>query len=77
MHFVVGGAVKGKSFYGTAPVVANNGPDDVGRGRLVPTTSVDQFGATLATWFGVSAANLPLVMPNIGNYSLRNLGFLA
>ena len=76
MHFVLGGAVKGKAFYGTPPVVANNGPDDIGQGRLIPTTSVDQYAATLATWFGVSASDMPTVLPNIGNYSTTNLGFL-
>ena len=75
-HFVVGGAVKGRQFYGTAPAVSVNGPDDVGQGRLLPTTSVDQFAATLATWFGVSATELATVVPNIGNFATRNLGFL-
>ncbi len=78
MHFVMGGAVKGKQFYGTAPAVADNGPDDVGQGRLLPTTSVDQYAATLATWFGVSNGELSTVLPNIGNYnpSSWNLGFV-
>lgn len=76
MHFVVGGAVKGRSFVGTPPVVANGGPDDVGQGRLLPSLSVDQYGATLATWFGASATDLASVMPNLANYSARNLGFM-
>lgn len=75
-HFVVGGAVAGGRFYGTAPAIAVNGPDDVGQGRLLPTTSVDQFAATLATWFGVSDGSLATVVPNIGNFSVRNLGFV-
>lgn len=75
-HFVVGGAVNGRRFYGTPPVLANNGPDDVGQGRLVPTTSVDQYAATLASWFGVSQSDLPTVLPNIGNYTSKNLGFV-
>lgn len=77
MHFVLGGAVRGRSFVGAAPVLANNGPDDVGQGRLLPTTSVDQFGATLAAWFGASASDQLLVMPNLANFSQRDLGFLA
>ncbi len=75
-HFVMGGAVQGGRFYGQLPQVAVNGPDDVGQGRLLPTTSVDQLAATLATWMGVSASNLPLVVPNIGNYSVRDLGLM-
>ncbi len=74
-HFVLGGAVKGRQFYGTAPAIAVNGPDDVGQGRLLPSTSVDQFAATLGSWFGVSATELPLMVPNINNYTLKNLGF--
>ena len=78
MHFVLGGAVNGKRFYGTAPVVANNGPDDVGQGRLLPTTSVDQYGATLGRWLGLTDSDLLTVLPNLSNYNLsaRNLGFL-
>ncbi len=75
-HFVVGGAVQGGRFYGTAPAIAVNGPDDVGQGRLLPTTSVDQFAATLARWFGVSASELSTVVPGIGNFSTQNLGFV-
>ena len=75
-HFVLGGAVKGGAFYGNAPAVAVGGPDDVGQGRLLPSTSVDQYAATLASWFGVSDSELALVLPNIGNFSLRNVGFV-
>jgi uncharacterized protein (DUF1501 family) len=77
MHFVLGGAVKGTAFYGAAPVIANNGPDDVGQGRLLPSMAVDQFGATLANWFGVSSTDAVSVLPNIGNYSVRDLGFMS
>lgn len=75
-HFVLGGAVKGKQLYGTSPVWANDGPDDVGQGRLIPTTSVDQYAATLATWFGVSEGQMSTVLPAIGNFASRNLGFV-
>ncbi len=75
-HFVMGGAVNGRRYYGTAPAVAVGGPDDVGQGRLLPSTSVDQYGATLATWLGVSATNLSMVVPNIGNFATRNMGFV-
>ena len=74
MHFVLGGAVKGQQYYGVNPTLANNGPDDIGQGRLVPTMSVDQYAATLASWFGVSASNLATVVPNINNYTGSTLG---
>ena len=77
MHFVLGGAVKGKTFVGAAPVIANNGPNDVGQGRLLPDIAVDQLAATLGSWFGVSNSELPTVLPNLENYSLTNLGFMA
>ena len=78
MHFVLGGAVKGKRFYGKAPIVANGGPDDVGQGRLLPTTSVDQFAATLGKWLGVSDSELLAMLPGLTNFdaSNRNIGFL-
>ncbi|MES2443456.1 MAG: DUF1501 domain-containing protein [Pseudomonadota bacterium] len=78
MHFVMGGAVNGRRFYGTAPAVGNNTPDDVGQGRLLPTIAVDQYAATLASWFGVTPSNMVTVLPNIGNYnpSTWNLGFV-
>lgn len=76
-HIVMGGAVRGGRFWGDMPVLANGGPDDVGQGRLLPSTSVDQFAATLARWMGVADGELPLVVPNIGNFSQRDLGFFA
>jgi hypothetical protein len=59
-------------------VLADNGPDDVGQGRLLPTSSVDQYAATLARWFGVADADIASVLPYIGNYppASRTLGFL-
>ncbi len=88
-HYIVGGAVAGKKIYGTYPSLALNpdsGPEknplDTGRGRLIPTTSCDQFFAEMALWLGVPAGSLPLILPNIGNfYSTSSgtppLGFLA
>jgi len=76
-QFVMGGSVLGKSFVGSSPVLANNGPNDVGQGRLIPTTSVDQVASTLATWFGLSATDQATVLPNLKNFTLRNLGFMA
>ncbi|QDZ08335.1 DUF1501 domain-containing protein [Sphingomonas panacisoli] len=78
MHFVMGGAVNGQKFYGTPPAVGNGTPDDVGQGRLLPTISVDQYAATLASWFGVTSGQMTTVLPNMGNYnpSTWNLGFV-
>jgi uncharacterized protein (DUF1501 family) len=76
-HLVMGGAVKGGNIYGKVPTLVIGGPDDTGRGRWIPTTSVDQYSATLASWFGVSATNLPLVLPNIGRFATPNVGFLG
>ena len=76
-HFVVGGAVKGGDLYGTMADLTIRGPDDAGtRGSWIPTTSVDEYAATLAAWFGVSATNLSVVFPNIGRFSRTNLGFI-
>ncbi len=76
-HIVMGGAVKGGKMYGTFPTLALGGPDDSGsNGRWVPSTGSVQYAATLAQWFGVSAAQLPLVFPNIGNFKTTNLGFV-
>jgi uncharacterized protein (DUF1501 family) len=78
MHFMLGGAVRGGRFYGTPPVVDNGGPDDVGQGRLLPSTSVDQYAATLGKWFGISDSDMLTVLPNLANYDIsqRNLGFV-
>ncbi len=76
-QLVVGAAVRGQQVYGTYPSLALNGPQDVGGGRLIPTTSADQYAGTLARWFGVSDANLPQVAPNVNNFAQPLLGFLA
>jgi uncharacterized protein (DUF1501 family) len=76
-HIVLGGAVNGGQMYGTWPTLALNGPDDSGtNGRWVPSTGSVQYAATLASWFGVSTAQLPTIFPNIGSFSTANLGFV-
>ena len=76
---IVGGAVKGGDLYGTFPTLALGGPDDTDvRGRWIPTTSLDQYGATLASWFGLTDPQLYQVFPNLTNFTNKgiNLGFI-
>ncbi len=80
-QFVVGDAVQGGNFYGQyPPLVLGDGLDtDAGsgaRGRWIPTTSVDQYAATLATWYGLSSGDRTLVFPNIGQFSPQTLDFM-
>jgi uncharacterized protein (DUF1501 family) len=78
VQMILGGAVKGSDIYGTLPVFSLGGPNDAGNnGRWIPTTSIDQYGATLAQWFGVSAANLAPIFPNLANFATTKLGFLG
>lgn len=74
---VLGGAVDGANVYGTMPSLQLGSSDDVGGGRLLPTTSVDQYVATLARWFGVPVGQLPTLLPNLGNFGTQDLGFLV
>jgi uncharacterized protein (DUF1501 family) len=84
-HFVMGGAVKGGDIYGTFPTYGTSdgqggftSPDQVGGGVLLPTTSIDQYAATLGKWFGADDATLLTIMPNLINFgtSVRDLGFM-
>ena len=83
-HFVLGGAVRGARFYGRMPSLAQNtnanpnaNPDDTGDGQIIPTTSVDQYAATLAAWFGVSAGDIADIFPNLHRFDASNLRFLG
>jgi len=77
--FILGGAVQGGTFYGTYPTLALNSPDDDGgnRGRWIPTTSLDQYAATLSAWYGLAPSDIPKVFSNIAKFPTQNLGFLA
>jgi uncharacterized protein (DUF1501 family) len=76
-HLIVGGAVNGGRLYGDMPILQIQGPDDTGtRGSWIPKVSTDEMSATLARWFGVSAGDLPLVLPNIGRFARTDLGFM-
>jgi uncharacterized protein (DUF1501 family) len=87
-HFVMGGAVRGGDLYGRFPTLAtknasNNNfdgsPDQLGNGSMLPSTSVDQLGATLGRWFGLSDTQIADIFPNLANFdtSARNLGFMT
>ncbi len=75
-QLVLGGAVKGGDIYGTVPTLVVDGPDDTDEGRWIPTTSVDEYSATLASWFGVTPGDLGTVLPNIGRFARPDLGFM-
>ncbi len=80
-HMVMGGDVRGGNVYGRFPVLSIDGPDDTGYGRWIPSTSVDEYGATLAKWFGVNPSLTPggemlTVFPNLGRFATPDLGFM-
>ena len=80
-HFIMGGSVIGGRFYGTYPTLALGGPNDTEsgsnpRGRWIPTTSVEQYAATLATWYGLAQVDLSAVFPLIGRFATPTLPFL-
>ena len=75
-HLILGGAVNGQMTYGQFPVQTINGPNDTNTGRWIPTTAIDQYFATLATWFGIDADNLATVFPNLSRFPSSNLGFI-
>ena len=81
-HMVMGGSVKGGRIYGTYPALYENNPLDTGRGRLIPTTSCDEYFAEMALWFGVDPTDLDMVFPNIGRFydtasEQKPVGFLS
>lgn len=67
-HFVIGNAVEGGKVYGTYPELALESSIDTGRGRLIPSTSVDEYVSDLALWMGISKANLPMILPNLSRF---------
>jgi uncharacterized protein (DUF1501 family) len=81
-QWVMGGAVNGKRIFGQYPDLYLGSTLDIGRGAMIPTTSVDQHAAELALWFGVAKSDLQLILPNIGNFydvnsSGKPLGFMV
>ena len=77
-HFIIGDSVKGGLMYGLYPQLVLAGPSDAEtEGRWVPSTAVDQYGATLARWFGVGSADLGTVFPNLAKFPTSDLGFMS
>ena len=79
-HFIMGGAVKGQDIYGQYPTIGPdvggfNNPDNI-NGYLIPTTSVDQYGATLGRWFGATDSEIDVIFPRLAGFQNRYLGFL-
>ena len=89
--FVIGGGITAADFYGGLrpdgsgnyyPTLTFNGPDDAdsgtgARGRWIPTSSVEQYAATLARWYGLPEANMNTVFPKLSNFTSSNLGFMT
>lgn len=75
-HMVLGGAVNGRRIYGIPPNLTVGGPDDADWGQIIPTTSVDQYAATIARWYGVPPGDMSTVFPNIGRFATPDLGFM-
>jgi uncharacterized protein (DUF1501 family) len=77
VQMIMGGSVLGGDVYGTLPVFTPGGPSDVGsNGRWIPTTPIDQYGATLANWFGVPSGDFAAIFPNLTNFPTQTLSFL-
>ena len=76
-QWIVGGAVNGARIYGQPPSLQADGADDTQGGRFIPSSSVDQYGATLMRWMNISDSNLDLVFPNLNRFGARDLGFMT
>ncbi len=77
IQMVMGGDVVGGRLYGTFPTLSLNGPDSFNSGQMIPTTSLDQMAATMASWMGLSAGQVDTIFPNVSNFPTANLGFMA
>ncbi len=76
-QLIMGGAVAGQNIHGNMPTMVIDGPQDSGRGRIIPDSSVDQYGASIARWFGVAENDLDLIFPNLSNFNERDLGLFG
>ncbi|MFN3212588.1 MAG: DUF1501 domain-containing protein [Henriciella sp.] len=77
-HFVAGGGVQGKRLYGEVPFAdVDSNSYTRSRGRLIPTTSVEQYAATMGSWFGLDSSELRSSLPNLNNFNQTDLGFMG
>ena len=75
-HLVIGGSVRGGTIYGDIPEYDLNATYNNGKGRPIPTTSVDQYGATLGKWFGLDDSELGQIFPYLNNFAEKDVGFM-
>ncbi len=68
-HFVIGDAVQGNQIYGDMPPYDFDHDQDAGSGRLIPTTSVEQFAEPLGRWFGLNDGEIAAALPNLSSFS--------
>jgi uncharacterized protein (DUF1501 family) len=76
-QLVMGGAVNGGNIYGTMPSLSIDSADDIGQGRLIPGIGIDQYAATLASWYGLPGSHFGDVFPNLGNFNALDLGLFS
>jgi len=68
-YMAMGGAVNGQQVYGQQPSYITGADDDSGdKGRMIPTLSINQFGATLGSWMGLTDSDLLEVFPDLANF---------
>ena len=75
-QMVIGDGVMGGRIFGTMPELAIGSNDDVGQGRMIPTTSIDQYAATLASWYGLSPSQIADTFPSLANFNSADVGFM-
>ena len=75
-QMVIGDGVMGGRIFGTMPELAIGSNDDVGQGRMIPTTSIDQYAATLASWYGLSPSQIADTFPSLANFNSADIGFM-
>lgn len=75
-QMVMGDSVMGNRIFGTMPELAIGSNDDIGEGRIIPTTSIDQYAATLARWYGLSPSQVAETFPSLANFNSADLGFM-